>query len=80
MKSRPAAVTGSFLRTNQNVGRIQDRRLTVRMVGGTLNSPHTTVNQIFTNQLGMRKIGAKIIPKNSNNPHFLVCVITGNES
>jgi len=36
-----------------------DRRLTVRM-GEELNLSHTTIHQILTNELWMRKICAKI--------------------
>jgi len=41
-----------------------DRQLTVRMIGEELNLNHTTVHQILANELGMRKICAKMVPRN----------------
>jgi len=41
-----------------------DRQLTIRMIREELNLNHTTVNQIVANELGMRKICAKMIPRN----------------
>jgi len=41
-----------------------DRRLTVRMIASELNLNHTTVHQILTQELAMRKLCAKIVPKN----------------
>ncbi|GFV72000.1 HTH_48 domain-containing protein [Trichonephila clavipes] len=41
-----------------------DRCLTVRMIGEELNLNHATVHQILTNELKMRKIYAKMVPKN----------------
>ncbi|KAJ8946559.1 hypothetical protein NQ318_008289 [Aromia moschata] len=40
-----------------------DRRLTTRMIGEELHFNHTTVHQILTNELGMRKICAKMVQK-----------------
>jgi len=40
-----------------------DRRLTVRMIGEQLGLTHTIVHQISTNDLEMRKICAKMVPK-----------------
>ncbi|XP_066261786.1 protein GVQW3-like [Euwallacea similis] len=59
----------SSSRTDENVDRIRDlvrsdRRLTVRMIRQELNLTHTTVHQILTNELGMRKICSKMVPKN----------------
>ena len=56
-------------RTDEYVDRIRDllcsdRRLTVRMIGEELNLTHTTTHQILTNELGMRKTCAKMVPKN----------------
>ena len=44
-----------------------DRRLTVRMIASELNLNHTTVHQILTQELAMRKLCAKIIPKKPDN-------------
>ncbi|GFV08302.1 protein GVQW3 [Trichonephila clavipes] len=48
-----------------------DRRLTVRMIGEELNLNHTTVHQILTNELKMRKIYAKMVTKNFSVNCFL---------
>lgn len=58
----------STSRNDENVERIRDlvrsdRRLTVRLIA-ELNLNHTTVHQILTNELGMKKICAKMVPKN----------------
>ena len=41
-----------------------DRRLTVRMIASELNLNHTTVHQVLTQEIAMRKLCAKIVPKN----------------
>jgi len=41
-----------------------DRRLTVRMIASELNWNHTTVHQILTEELAMKKLSAKFVPKN----------------
>jgi len=41
-----------------------DRRLTVRMIASDLNLNHTMFHQILTHELAMRKLCAKIVPKN----------------
>ena len=41
-----------------------DRRLTVRMITSELNLNHTTVHQILTEELAMKKLCAKIVHKN----------------
>ena len=40
-----------------------DHWLTFRMIGEKLNLSHTTVHQILTNELAMRKICTKMVPK-----------------
>ncbi|GFV48686.1 protein GVQW3 [Trichonephila clavipes] len=55
-------------KTAENVVRVRDlvhsdRRLTVRRIGEGLNLNHTTVHQILTNELKMRKICIKMVPK-----------------
>ncbi|GFX49285.1 putative mariner transposase [Trichonephila clavipes] len=59
----------SISKTADNVVRVRDlvrsdRRLTVRMIGEEFNLNHTTVHQILTNELKMRKICSKMVPKN----------------
>ena len=44
-----------------------DRRLTVRMIASQLNFNHTTVHQILTQELAMRKACAKIVPQKPDN-------------
>ena len=41
-----------------------NHRLTVRMTGTKLNLSHITVHQILTNELGMRNICSKLVPRN----------------
>ncbi|GFV43522.1 uncharacterized protein TNCV_4592461 [Trichonephila clavipes] len=60
----------SVSKTAKNIVRVRDlvhsdRRLTVRMIGEELDLNHTTVHHILTNELKMRKICAKMVPKNS---------------
>ena len=43
-----------------------DRRLTLRMIASELNLNHTTVHQILTKDLAMKKLCAKFVPKNPN--------------
>lgn len=56
-------------KSDDNVERIRDlvrydRRLTVRMIAEQLNLNHTTVHQILTNELDMKKVCAKLVPRN----------------
>ena len=41
-----------------------DRRLTVRMIASELNLNHTTVHQILREELAMKKLYAKFVPRN----------------
>lgn len=55
-------------KTAENAIRVRDlvradHRLTVRMIGEELNLSHTTVHQLLTNELGMRKICSKMVPR-----------------
>ena len=43
------------------------RRLTVRMMGSELNLNHQTVDEILTEEVGMQKICAKLVPKMLTN-------------
>ena len=40
-----------------------DRRLSVRMISEFLNLPKTDVHEIVTENLGIRKVCAKLVPK-----------------
>jgi transposase len=59
----------STSRTDENVERVRilvdkDRRVTVRFIANELELNKNTVNQILNEELGMRKICAKMVPKN----------------
>ncbi|GFT92134.1 protein GVQW3 [Trichonephila clavipes] len=69
IEDEPRGRRPSVSKTAINVVRVRDlvhsdRRLTVRMIGEELNLNHTTIHLILTNQLKMRKICAKRVPKN----------------
>ena len=62
----------STSRTDDNVERVKqvvraDRRMTVRMIASELGINRDTVWKIITEDLGMRKICAKMVPKLLNN-------------
>jgi hypothetical protein len=58
----------SATRTGDNTARLElvrsDRRLTVRMIADKVNMNRETVRLILTEELGMRKICAKMVPRN----------------
>ena len=69
IKDEPLSGRPSTSKTDNNVEKVRalvrsDCRLTVRMMAGDLNLNHTTVHQILTHELVMRKLCAKIVPKN----------------
>ncbi|GFU77978.1 protein GVQW3 [Trichonephila clavipes] len=69
IEDEPRSGRPSVSKTAENVVRVQDlvrsdRRLTIKMIGKELNLNHTTVHQILTNEMKMRKICAKMIPRN----------------
>ncbi|GFX40691.1 uncharacterized protein TNCV_1218141 [Trichonephila clavipes] len=69
IEDEPRSGRPSVSKTAENVVRVRDlvrsdRRLTVRMIGEELNLNHTTVHQILSNEFKMRKICAKMVPKN----------------
>ena len=56
-------------KTDDNVERVRslvrsDRRLTFRMICSELNLNRFTIHQILTQDLDMRKVCAKMVPKN----------------
>lgn len=68
IEDEPRSGRPSTAKTDENVIKVRDlvrsdRRLTVRMIGEQLGLTHTTVHQILTNDLEMRKICAKMVPK-----------------
>ncbi|GFT35544.1 protein GVQW3 [Trichonephila clavipes] len=72
VEDEPRRGRPSVSKTAENVVRVPDRvgsdhRLTVRMIGEELNLNHTTVHQILTNELKMRKICAKMVLKNNSH-------------
>ena len=69
IKDEPHSGRPSTSKTNNNVEKVlvlvrSDCRLTVRMITSELNFNYTTVHQILTQELSMRKVCAKIVPKN----------------
>jgi len=69
IKDEPRSGRPSTSKTDNSVEKVRnlvrsDRRLTVRMISSDLNLNHTTVHQILTQELAMRKLCAKIVPKN----------------
>ena len=59
-------------RTNENVERVRekvrsDRRLTVRMIADELSMNSERVWRIITEDLGMRKVCAKMVPRLLND-------------
>lgn len=68
----PRSGRPSTSRTDDNVERVRqmvrgDRRLTVRMIASELAVNHDCVWKIITEDLGMRKICAKMVPKLLND-------------
>ena len=69
IKVEPRSGRHSTSKTDSNVEKVRvlmrsDRRLTVRMIASDLNLNHTTAHQILTQELSIRKLCAKIVPKN----------------
>jgi len=68
IKCEPRSGRPSTSKTDNNVDIVgalvrSDRRLTVRMIASDLNLNHTTVRQILTEELAMKKFFAKFVPK-----------------
>ena len=69
MEDEPRAGRPSTSKTEDNVERVRslvrsDRRLTLRMISSELNLNRFTVHQILRQDLDMRKVCAKMVPKN----------------
>jgi len=69
IKDEPCSGRPSTSKTDNNVETVgalvrSDRRLTVRMIASELNFNHTTVHQILTEELALKKLCAKFVPKN----------------
>ena len=69
IKDEPRSGRPSTSKTDNNVEIVQalvrsDCRLTVRMIASELNLNHTTVHQILTEELAMKKLCVKFVPKN----------------
>jgi len=69
IKAEPRSGRPSTSKTDNSVEKVRalvlsDRRLTVRMIASELNLNHTTDHQILTQELAMRKLCAKTVPKN----------------
>ena len=68
MEDEPHVGRTSTSKTDDNVERVRsvvrsDRRLTLRMISSELNLNRFTVHQILTQDLDMRKLCAKMVPK-----------------
>jgi histone-lysine N-methyltransferase SETMAR len=55
-------------RTDENVGKVlklvcSERQLSVQMIAEELNLDRETVRKILTEDLGMRKVSAKMVPQ-----------------
>jgi len=69
VEDKPHAGRPSTSKTDDNVERARslvrsDRRLTLRMISSELNLSWFTVHQILTQDLDMRKVCTKLVPKN----------------
>ena len=69
VEDEPRAGRPSTSKTDDNVERVRslvrsDRRLTLRMISSELILNRFTVHQILTQDLDMRKVCAKMVPKN----------------
>ena len=83
MEDEPRAGRPSTSKTYDNVERVRfvvrlDRRLALRIISDELNLNRFTVHQILTQDLDMRKVCAKVVPKNLTTEqkanHRDVCV------
>ncbi|KAL4142816.1 hypothetical protein QTP88_005213 [Uroleucon formosanum] len=68
IEDEPRSGRPSTSKNDENIAKVRDlvrsdRRMTVRMIGEQLGLSHTTVHQILTVDLEMRKICAKMVPK-----------------
>ena len=68
-------------RTNENVERVRekvrsDRRLTVRMIADELSMNSERVWRIITEDLGMRKVCAKMVPRLLNDGQRKIVIFT----
>ena len=64
----PRSGRPSTSQSDENVTRVRellnaDRRMTVRLLADTLDIPKTVVHRIVTEELNMRKVCAKLVPK-----------------
>lgn len=57
-----------------------DRRLSVRLMGNMLNILKTKVHEIVTNDIGMRKVCTKMVPKVLTDDQKSCCVETCQEN
>jgi hypothetical protein len=72
MEDEPRSVCPASVRTSTNVDHMkafihQVRRLTIQMIADKLHINECMVHQIVTQDLNMRKVCAKVVPKNLND-------------
>jgi len=70
----------STSRSESNVARVKavldrDQRLSVRLIAEEVGLPKTDVHRIITEDLHMRKICVKLVPKNLSNEQKDNCVL-----
>jgi len=75
VEDEPRAGRPSTSKTDDNVERMRslvraDRRLTMRMISSELNLNRFNVHQILTEDLDMRKVCAKMVPKKLTTERF----------
>jgi len=68
VEDEPLSGRPCMSKTNENVTKVRalvrsDRHLTVRMISSELNLNHQTEHDILTEELGMQKICAQLVPK-----------------
>jgi len=65
VEDEPRAGRPSTSKMDNNVETVRsDRRLTLRMISSELNLNRFTIHQILTQDLEMRKVCTKMVPKN----------------
>jgi hypothetical protein len=72
VEDKPPSRRCTSVRTSTNVDHVwpfirQDRRMIIPVIADELNINERTVQQIVTQNLNMRRVCAKMVPKNLNN-------------
>jgi hypothetical protein len=72
LEDEPRSGRHASVRTSRNVDRVRDftcqvQRLTIRMIDNELNNNESMIHQIVTQDLNVRKVCARMSPKNLND-------------